>query len=291
MSKTDHKFEQYPDGAFEGDVYLPAPGVATAVNAAIALGRPLLVAGEPGCGKTALAYSVAKRLGLGEPLRFNAHAESRWQDFLYSFDAVRRLYDAQVAEKGSGVPAQNYVKLTALGKAISERSRSVILLDEVDKAPRDFTNGLLPVFEGDLRFTIAETGTSFEWDVAPEKRPIIIITSNQERVLPDPFLRRCVFQYLEFPTAEELEAIVRRHLGESGIKGHADLVRHAADRLAALRATHGAEFEKNPGTSELIDWVRVLIADARETSGDDFANRHLFVLFKTKRDLDLVVGS
>lgn len=235
--------------------YLPDRRLEEVVNLAIAIGRPLLLQGDPGCGKTRLAYSVAYALGL--PLEeAYIKSTSRAQDLIYVYDAVRRLYDAQLGKEGprdqAGEPlardVHNYIRLGPLGRAIARATygrRSVLLIDEIDKADLDFPNDLLWELDR-LEFRVPEAP-----DVhfaAREIRPIVIITHNEEKPLPTAFLRRCVFHYVEFPSERDVvERILRLHDIESR-----PLRDKAIDVIYKLREL---DLAKKPGLSELIDWV------------------------------------
>lgn len=240
--------------------YLADPDLAEAVNVALAVGQPLLVTGEPGCGKTRLAWSVAHELGLGEPLQFYTRSTSRAQDLLYTFDAVRRFHHIQSHDSRAD-DAANYVRWGPLGQAIVEGRRRVVLVDEIDKAPRDFPNDLLheidrmafevPELEGDERFKSSQV------------RPVVLITSNSERQLPLPFLRRCAFHHIAFPDRHKLHRIVEERLGPLDLD--ADVVRAAVDRFREVREVKG--LSKVPATGELLSWLvalktRGVLADA-----------------------------
>ena len=247
--------------------YEPESSLVDAVNLAIALGRPLLLQGEPGCGKTRLAYAIAYALGL--PIEEGyVKSTTRGQDLLYSYDAVNRLYDAQLGSSGprdsNGDPRsqhiENYITLGPLGRAIARADvrtnrgqRSVVLIDEIDKADVDFPNDLL--LELDLlEFRIAEASAiSFKAGARAHLRPIVIVTHNEESELPAAFLRRCIFHYLEFPKSEELlNQILEIHHSDNE-----ELRQEAIDVILRLR---GLNLQKKPGLSELIDWVGFLAA-------------------------------
>ncbi|MBV8763154.1 MAG: MoxR family ATPase [Deltaproteobacteria bacterium] len=235
--------------------YLASDTLKEAVNLAIAVGQPLLVTGDPGCGKTRLAWSIADELGLEEPLVFNTRSTSRAQDLLYRYDAVRRFHDIQASTKTEqGTPraedASVYVTYEALGKAIRAKARRVVLIDEIDKAPRDFPNDLLHELDR-MSFRVPEVGNE---EQASSLRPIVLITSNSERQLPRPFLRRCVFHYIEFPTTTDLVKIVKQRLGPLGLAD--DLVGAAVSRFEQVRAL--PNLFKQPATSELLAWVQAL---------------------------------
>lgn len=247
----------------EREPYLADESLAEVVNLAIALGRPLLLQGDAGCGKTRLAYAVA--YGLGLPLEeCYIKSTSRAQDLLYIYDAVSRLYDAQLGSEGprekGGEPlcrdARNYVHLGPLGRAIVRARygrRSVVLIDEIDKADIDFPNDLLWELDR-LEFRVAEA-PSMHYAVGdhPELRPIVFVTNNEEKALPTAFLRRCIFHYLEFPRDQQhLERILSVHRIEREKLGQS-----AINVLLALRKL---DLSKKPGVSELLDWVGYLEA-------------------------------
>jgi len=236
------------------ELYLPDDKLKEAVDLAIALGRPLLLQGEPGCGKTRLAYAVAYALGL--PLETSyIKSTSRAQDLLYTYDAVNRLYDAQIgAEQSKDV--KQYIRLGPLGRAIARAQhgrRSVVLIDEIDKADLDFPNDLLWELDR-LEFRVTEA-PELHYAVGdnPALRPIVFVTHNEEKALPAAFLRRCIFHYIEFPTSEER---LQQVLATQQVK-NADLSRKAIEVILELRQL---DLSKKPGLSELLDWVGYLEA-------------------------------
>ena len=235
--------------------YLPDRKLVEAVNLALALGRPLLLQGEPGCGKTRLAYAVAYALGL--PLEESyIKSTSRAQDLLYTYDAVNRLYDAQLKNLRSQ-SISNYIRLGALGRAIARAyfgGRSVVLIDEIDKADLDFPNDLLWELDR-LEFRVNEA-PEISYQVQenrPQLRPIVLITHNEEKALPTAFLRRCIFHYIEFP---EKEADLLKVLATHQISNQ-NLSQTAIEVLVELRKL---DLSKKPGLSELLDWVGYLEA-------------------------------
>ncbi|NKN36888.1 MoxR family ATPase [Agrobacterium sp. a22-2] len=236
-------------GQFRGtDDYIADKDLMVAVNAAIRLERPLLVKGEPGTGKTELARQVAKSLGL-EMIEWNIKSTTKAQQGLYEYDAVSRLRDSQLGDQRVN-DVGNYIRRGKLWQAFAADRKVVLLIDEIDKADIEFPNDLLQELDR-MEFHVYETGET----VAAKVRPIVIITSNNEKELPDAFLRRCFFHYIRFPEAETLAQIVEVHY--PGIKQA--LVRSALSRFYEIRETPG--LKKRPSTSEALDWIRLLVAD------------------------------
>jgi len=266
--------------------YIASKALATAVNTAFAAERPLLLTGEPGCGKSSLAYAVADELGLGEVLQFNVRSDTSARDVLYTFDHLRRLYDAQVKDPRASEPG-NYITMQALGKAIESEAPRVVLIDEIDKAPRDFPNDLLGVID-EMDFDVIETGRR----VQHQARPIVFITSNIERQLPEPFLRRCVYHHVAFPDEAMLERIVLERMGDKDNLGA--LVKRAVERFAGLRKQYGDTLVKQPATAELLSWVRVLWRagiPAEAIAATPLAELFPGALLKTKQDFERVLGA
>jgi MoxR-like ATPase len=278
--------------------YRADPELAQVVNMAIALGRPLLVKGPPGCGKTQLAYSIAGELGI--PLyKWYVKSTSRARDGLYTIDMVRRLSDAQLKDE-KAQRLTNYIEFGPLGTALREDQEAVVLIDEIDKADIDFPNDLLRELD-EKTFAIeelkghnlSEEELSKGWKNTYEAKnaPIVIITSNDEKELPDAFLRRCLFHYIEFPKSPQLARIVG--LNTRDIELEDDLVKHAIDRLNKIRALEGEGFRKAPATSELIDWVKILhhwgVQPERLESAKKLTDLPYWtVLFKHQQDVQQV---
>lgn len=252
--------DAHPDSPTKPEPYLVNPELVKAVNLAIYLQRPLLLEGEAGCGKTRLAPAVAYELGL--PLyRWDVRSTSKAQDGLYEYDAILRLHDVQmqkleVTSSRDPRKPQEYRTLGALGKAfILKDCRAVVLIDEIDKADIDFPNDLLAVLDEPWQFTIRETSETIE---APYP-PIVIISSNKEKGnLPAPFLRRCLYYFMEFPdNRRQLQAIVAAHY-QAQKAPPTNLVEAAIDRFLQVRQEGG--LFKKPGTSEFLDWLKALIS-------------------------------
>jgi len=254
--------------------YIAAPDLMQTVNVAVQLRRPLLIKGEPGTGKTMLAQSIAK--GLETPLLiWNVKSTTRAQDGLYVYDTVQRLYDGQFGDRDVSDIAQ-YIKPGKLGEAFSSEERVVLLIDEIDKADLEFPNDLLWELD-QMEFHIPETHET----VKARQRPIVLITSNAEKELPDAFLRRCVFHYIEFPDEEMMERIVRVHV--PGLDRR--LLDLAMQSFYWLRDLPG--LQKKPSTSELIDWVQALERGGVDPQEIGARLPFMGVLLKKDHDVDV----
>ncbi|MCS7085302.1 MAG: MoxR family ATPase [Bacteroidia bacterium] len=233
---------------FEGtSQYVATQELAVAVNAAIRLERPLLVKGEPGTGKTMLAYELAKALGK-RLITWHVKSTTTAQQGLYEYDAVARLRDSQLGKPVDNIEA--YIKKGKIWEAFESEEQVVLLIDEIDKADIEFPNDLLQELDR-MEFYCYELDRT----VVARRRPIVVITSNNEKELPDAFLRRCFFHYIAFPDLETMEKIVETHF--PGISQ--TLLKNALAKFYELRATPG--LKKRPSTSELLDWIKLLVFD------------------------------
>jgi MoxR-like ATPase len=252
--------------------YLTSDALESAVNCALALERPLLVKGEPGTGKTLLAEAIAEGLGM-RLVRWHVKSTTRAQDGLYVYDTVQRLYDSRFGD-GDVKDIRRYIRLGPLGQAFSAEERVVLLIDEVDKADLEFPNDLLHELDR-MRFHIPETGD----EVVAKQRPVVVITSNNEKELPDAFLRRCVFHFIDFPDKALMQEIVAVHhpkLDET-------LVEQTIQTFYQIREMR--RLRKRPSTSELIDWIAALKASGIKNVKLEQNLPFLGTLLKKEQDL------
>ena len=255
--------------------YVASEELMASVNIAMALQKPLLIKGEPGTGKTMLAEAVAKALGK-RLIIWNIKSTTKAQDGLYVYDTIQRLYDGQFGVEGVDDIAR-YIKLGKLGEAFDSEEQVVLLIDEIDKADLEFPNDLLWELD-QMEFYINETKRT----VKAKHRPIVIITSNAEKELPDAFLRRCIFHYIDFPSQELMEEIVRVHFPE--VEEH--LLKNAMEVFYNIRGI--LDIRKKPSTSELIDWVNALQIGGISADRIRGALPFIGVVVKKDEDLELV---
>jgi MoxR-like ATPase len=291
-------------GLDEPQNYVADKGLRNAVNVAIALGQPLLVTGEPGTGKTQLARSVAYELALPSPLVFHTKTTSTARDLFYRYDSMRHFHDAQFSKGDLSV--ENYITFEALGLAIllsmnpeeanpylpehlrdQGPTRSVVLIDEIDKAPRDLPNDVLNEIEN-LSFTVTETGRTFS--AMQDYRPILILTSNSEKNLPDAFLRRCIFNHISFPDKEGLKEIISRRL-HLDPRFTLEMLDRAIEYFMKVR---DLPLKKKPATAELLAWIRILekmrldVSRLSPSDADTLALSYS-ILAKNKEDKDIIL--
>jgi MoxR-like ATPase len=268
----DHQFDRFSGTA----QYITSPELRHAVNVAVAIQRPLLVRGEPGTGKTLLATAVAEDLGL-ELITWNVKSTSKAADGLYVYDTVRRLQDSRFGDRDVS-DIRQYIQLGPLGRALTSDEQIVLLIDEIDKADLEFPNDLLHELDV-MEFSVVETGDRHR----ARHRPVVVITSNAEKELPDPFLRRCIFHYIQFPDEQLMTEIVRVH--------HPDIAAKLLEQCLAafywLRNIHG--LRKRPSTSELVDWIGALIAAGIPADGIAEKMPFLGALIKKEEDVETVM--
>ena len=260
--------------AFTGtNRYVASSELMTAVNISVALQKPLLIKGEPGTGKTMLAQAVSEALGK-KLIIWNVKSTTKAQDGLYVYDVVQRLYDSQFGNEGVDNIGK-YIKLGKLGEAFTADEQVVLLIDEIDKADLEFPNDLLWELD-QMEFYIPETKET----IKAKQRPIVIITSNAEKELPDAFLRRCVFHYIEFPDKELMADIVRVHYPDLDDK----LLTQVLEAFYKIRQL--PTIKKKPSTSEIIDWIQALLHGGVKPDRIMEEVPYLGVLLKKNEDMD-----
>lgn len=261
---------------FKGsDKYVVTKELMNAVNVSIALEKPLLIKGEPGTGKTMLAEAIADALDM-ELIIWGIKSTTKAQEGLYVYDTVQRLYDSQFGE-GNVADIKQYIKLGKLGEAFSSDKQVVLLIDEIDKADLEFPNDLLWELDK-MEFYINETKET----IKTKHRPIVIITSNAEKELPDAFLRRCIFHYIEFPNAEKMEEIIKVHFGDIDKK----LCQMAMEAFYEIRDMK--ELQKKPSTSELLDWLQALMISGVNVKKIKEEIPFVGILLKKNQDIDIM---
>ena len=261
---------------FKGsDDYVVTKELMNAVNVSIALQKPLLIKGEPGTGKTMLAESISKALDM-DLIIWGIKSTTKAQEGLYVYDTVQRLYDSQFGE-GNVSDIKQYIKLGKLGEAFTSDKQVVLLIDEIDKADLEFPNDLLWELDK-MEFYINETKET----IKTKHRPIVIITSNAEKELPDAFLRRCIFHYIEFPDAETMEESINVHFGRIDQK----LCQKALEAFYEIRKMD--EIQKKPSTSELLDWIQALMISGVDIENLSSEMPFVGVLLKKNQDIDVM---
>lgn len=255
--------------------YITSPELSHAVNVAAAIERPLLVRGEPGTGKTLLADAIAADLGL-DLITWHVKSTSKAADGLYVYDTVKRLQDSRFGDHDVS-DIRQYIRFGPLGRALTSEEQVVLLIDEIDKADLEFPNDLLHELDV-MEFDVVETGDRHQ----AVKRPLVVITSNAEKELPDPFLRRCIFHFIEFPDEELMTRIIRVHHPAIG----AALLEQCLARFYWLRGIKGVR--KRPSTSELIDWIGALLAAGIQPGHLAREMPFLGALIKKEEDVSVV---
>lgn len=268
-SRMSNKMNQFKGSSD----YVVSDELMHAVNVSIALQKPLLIKGEPGTGKTMLAESISKALDKNLII-WNIKSTTKAQEGLYVYDTVQRLYDSQFGE-GDVADIKKYIKLGKLGEAFRSDDQVVLLIDEIDKADLEFPNDLLWELDK-MEFYINETKET----IRTKHRPIVIITSNAEKELPDAFLRRCIFHYIEFPNADKMKEIVKVHFGDIEKK----MLAQAMEAFYWIRELK--EIQKKPSTSELLDWLQALMISGIDIDRIKAEIPFAGVLLKKNQDID-----
>lgn len=258
------------------DNYVVTKELMNAVNVSMALEKPLLIKGEPGTGKTMLAESISKALGM-KLVIWSIKSTTKAQEGLYVYDTVQRLYDSQFGE-GDVSDIKQYIKLGKLGEAFTAEDQVVLLIDEIDKADLEFPNDLLWELDK-MEFYINETKET----IKTKTRPIVIITSNAEKELPDAFLRRCIFHYIEFPDEEKMREIISVHYGDIEKK----LLDNAIQTFYGIRQMN--DLQKKPSTSELLDWLQALMISGIDVERIKDEVPFVGVLLKKNQDIDMML--
>jgi MoxR-like ATPase len=262
--------------AYQGSAdYIASRPLMEIVNVSIILGKPLVIKGEPGTGKTLLAHSISRALNK-KLLIWNIKSTTKAKDGLYVYDTVQRLNDARFKDRDIS-DIRQYIKMGKLGQAFTTDEQVILLIDEIDKADIEFPNDLLNELD-EMSFHIHE----LDEEVRAKHRPIVIITSNSEKELPDAFLRRCVFYYIEFPDTEMMESIVKVHYPDIDDK----LMREAIKRFYLIRQVDG--LRKKPSTSELLDWIKALAMGGLDLEKITSEVPYLGTLIKSEQDTDRI---
>lgn len=276
VEDTNRKEIEYMQTNFSStNEYVASEQLMASVNVAIALEKPLLIKGEPGTGKTMLAKAIAQSLNK-KLIIWNIKSTTKAQEGLYTYDTIQRLYDGQFGEEGVD-DIGHYIKLGKLGEAFSSDEQVILLIDEIDKADLEFPNDLLWELD-QMEFYIHETKET----IKAKHRPIVIITSNAEKELPDAFLRRCIFHFIDFPDAQLMEEIVKTHYPNI----EENLLKNAMETFYMIRSIR--DIRKKPSTSELIDWLNALQRNGIDSETLRKELPFLGVIVKKDEDLEAV---